>query len=101
MVGLEGLDKLKKKKFHLIRDSSDSTNYATGKYIALLNGNFLHVVQTGCGAHPASYPMGTGTLSPGAKRQGREADHSSPASAEIKKRGSIHPLPHTSSWLSG
>jgi hypothetical protein len=26
-----------------------------------------------------------GALSPGVKRQGREADHSSPASAEVKK----------------
>jgi hypothetical protein len=45
----------------------------------------LHVVQTGCGAHPTSYPMGTGTLSPGVKRQGREADYSPPVSAEVKK----------------
>jgi hypothetical protein len=37
-------------------------------------------VQTGSGAHPASYPMGTGV-----KRQGREADHSLPTSAEVKK----------------
>jgi hypothetical protein len=27
------------------------------------------------------------------KRQGREADHSPPTSAEVKKCGSIHPLP--------
>jgi hypothetical protein len=32
-----------------------------------------------------SYPMDTGALSPGVKRQGREADHSPPASAEVKK----------------
>jgi hypothetical protein len=25
--------------------------------------SFLHVVQTGSGVHPASYPMGTGALS--------------------------------------
>jgi hypothetical protein len=37
-------------------------------------------------------------LSPGVKRPGREADHSPPASAEIKKTGSIHLLPNTSSW---
>jgi hypothetical protein len=45
----------------------------------------LHVVQTGSGAHPASYPMGTRGSSPGVKRPGREADHSPPASAEVKK----------------
>jgi hypothetical protein len=41
----------------------------------------LHVIQTGSGAHPASYRMGTGALSPGVKRLVREADHSSPTSA--------------------
>jgi hypothetical protein len=47
--------------------------------------NFLHV-QTGSGAHPASYPMGTGGSFPrGVKRQKGEADHSSPTSAEVKK----------------
>jgi hypothetical protein len=30
----------------------------------------LHVTQTGYGAHPASYPMGTGGLSPGGKAAG-------------------------------
>jgi hypothetical protein len=38
-----------------------------------------------------------GTLSPGVKRQGREADQSPPTSAEVKK---IYPLPHTPSWRS-
>jgi hypothetical protein len=42
-------------------------------------------VQTGSGAHPASYPMGTGGPFPGGKaRRGRDADHSSPSSAEVK-----------------
>jgi hypothetical protein len=31
----------------------------------------------------------------GVKRLGGEADHSPPTSAEVKKCGSIHPLPHT------
>jgi hypothetical protein len=50
-------------------------------------GNFSlrHRVQTGSGAKPLSYPMGTGALfSPATKRPGRETDHSSPSSAEIK-----------------
>jgi hypothetical protein len=29
--------------------------------------SLLHVIQTGSGAHPASYPMGTGTSFPGGK----------------------------------
>jgi hypothetical protein len=42
-------------------------------------------VQTGSGAHPASYPMGTGGPYPGGKaRPGRDADHSPPSSAEVK-----------------
>jgi hypothetical protein len=47
--------------------------------------SLLHVVQTGSEAHPASCPMSTGGSIPGVKRQGREADHSPPASAEVKK----------------
>jgi hypothetical protein len=39
-----------------------------------------------------------GVFSPRVIRQGREADHSSPANAEIKTRGAIHLFPHTSSW---
>jgi hypothetical protein len=46
----------------------------------------LHVVQTGRGVNPASYPIGTGGLfPPGVKRQGREAGHTPPISAEVKK----------------
>jgi hypothetical protein len=42
-------------------------------------------VQTGFGAHPASYPMGTGDSFPGGKaRSGRDADYSPPSSAEVK-----------------
>jgi hypothetical protein len=47
--------------------------------------SLLHVVQTGSGVNPPSYPMGTGALSSEVKRLGREADHSPPASAEVKK----------------
>jgi hypothetical protein len=42
-------------------------------------------VQTGSGAHPASYPMGTGgSFSGGKGRPERDADHSPPFSAEVK-----------------
>jgi hypothetical protein len=57
----------------------------------------LHNVQTGSGAHPATYPMGTGAIFPGVKRQGREADHSPTSSAEVKNGGAIPPIPDTSS----
>jgi hypothetical protein len=46
---------------------------------------FSPCVQTGSGAHPTSYPMGTGGSFPGGKaRPGRDADHSPPSSAEVK-----------------
>jgi hypothetical protein len=41
-------------------------------------------VQTGSGAHPAFYTMGTRGPFPGGKsRPGRDADHSPPSSAEV------------------
>jgi hypothetical protein len=36
------------------------------------DSSVLHSVQTGSGAHPASYPMGTEHSSPGLKRSKRE-----------------------------
>jgi hypothetical protein len=54
-----------------------------------------HHVQTDSGAHPASYPVGTGTLTPG-----READHSRHLMPKLRMRGSIPPLPNSSSWSS-
>jgi hypothetical protein len=62
------------------------------------NFSLLHSVQTCSGAHPASYPMGTGALSPGVKGPGREAGHSPPSSAKAKSSGAIPPLPNRSSW---
>jgi hypothetical protein len=45
----------------------------------------LHSIQTGSGAHLASYPKGTGGGSlPGVKRPGREADLLSSCSNEVK-----------------
>jgi hypothetical protein len=37
---------------------------------------------------------------PGERRPGREADHSSPSSTDIKNGGVIPPLPRRSSWHS-
>jgi hypothetical protein len=50
------------------------------------SGNFsLHRrVQTGSGAHPASYSVGTTSYFPGVKRPGRKAENSLPSSAEVK-----------------
>jgi hypothetical protein len=50
-------------------------------------GFFLQpLVQTSSGAHPASYTISTGGFFPGGKAwPGRDADHSPPSSAEVKK----------------
>jgi hypothetical protein len=52
--------------------------------------SILHVVQTDSGGHPTSYPLGTGALSPGVKRLGREADHSAPTSAKVEKNVALY-----------
>jgi hypothetical protein len=58
----------------------------------------FHSVQTGCGAHPASHPVDTGSDFPRAKRSGREAAQLPPTSIEVKNGGAVLPLPHMSSW---
>jgi hypothetical protein len=48
--------------------------------------SLLHVLWTGSGTHPASYPMGTGASFPGGKAAGALSwPLTSPASAEDKK----------------
>ena len=50
---------------------------------------FAAPVQTGPGAHPVSYTMGTGSF-PEVKRPGRGVDHPPPYSAEVKERVSLY-----------
>jgi hypothetical protein len=57
-----------------------------------------HRVQTGSGAHPTSSPVGTGVLSPGVKRPGREADHSSSSSAKVENVLSSAPPYAFTAW---
>ena len=46
---------------------------------------FSAPVQTGPGAHPDSYTMGTGCFR-GVKRPGRGVEHPPPSSADVKER---------------
>jgi hypothetical protein len=46
--------------------------------------SLLHSVQTGSGVQLASYPMCTRDVFQGVKQSGREADHSTLSSAEVK-----------------
>ena len=50
---------------------------------------FSAPLQTGPGAHPASYTMGTESFS-GVKRPGRGVDHPPPSSAEVKERVELY-----------
>jgi hypothetical protein len=63
-------------------------------------GNFslLRRVQTGSGAHLASYVIVTGGSSPVIKRPGREADRSRHSSAEVKESVALYLHPSMSSW---
>jgi len=50
-----------------------------------VEARFSTPFQTGPGAYPASYTMGTGSL-PGVKWLGRGADHPPLSKAEVKER---------------
>jgi hypothetical protein len=58
----------------------------------LQESSLLHIVQTVSGSHQASYPVGTGR---GVKLTTRLL-----LVPRSRKRGSIYPFPHTSSWRS-
>jgi hypothetical protein len=59
-----------------------------------VNFSLLNSIQTGSGPiEPLIQWV------PGVKQSGREADHSSPSTAEIKNGEAITPRPHTSSWI--
>jgi hypothetical protein len=65
-----------------------------GARIFLLSTSFRPVLGP---THPPMQWV-PGALSSVVKRPGRETDDSPPASAEVKTRGSMHPLPYTPSW---
>ena len=78
---------LQKKKNNTCLDSlvDIATRYGLdGPGIASRWGaRFSAPVQTGPGAHPAFYTMGTESF-PGVKRPGRGVDHPPPSSAEVE-----------------
>jgi hypothetical protein len=74
--------------------------------IKIVSQNSSVGIATGCGLDdgdsiPDSLQTGSWAthhpISPGVKRQRREADHSPLSSAEVKNGGAIPPPPHTSS----
>jgi hypothetical protein len=63
--------------------------------------SLLHSAQAGSGAHPASFPMGTGVSFPrGLSGQAVKLTTHLQLLPRSRKRGSIPPLPHTPSWRS-
>jgi hypothetical protein len=60
---------------------------------------FSATSQTGSGSTQTPIQWAPGPLSSGIKRPGREADRSSPSSAEVKKDGAIYRLPRMSLCL--
>jgi hypothetical protein len=52
--------------------------------VRIENASFCHRVHVGSGAHIASYPEGSGALTPVVKRPGREAGHSTPSNAKVR-----------------
>jgi hypothetical protein len=54
-----------------------------------VGARFFAPIQTGPGAHPASYTMGTGSF-PWVKRPGRGVDHPSSSSTEVKERVQLY-----------
>ena len=54
-----------------------------------MGSRFSAPFQTGPGAYPASYTLGTESF-PGVKRPGRGVDHPPPSSAEVKERVELY-----------
>jgi hypothetical protein len=78
---------------HMLGVGTAQPAWRLAPFPAVQDFSLLHGVQTGSVRHLASYPVdGTLSLTPG-----READHSSPPNATVKKGGAIPPLP-MSSW---
>jgi hypothetical protein len=79
------------------QDSSDGivTGYGQCKILLFSTASRLTL-----GPTQAPIQLVLGAIFPGVNWLRREADHSPPSSAEVKKGGSIPPLPHTSSWRS-
>jgi len=74
--------------FNLGRYSSVGIATRFGDRI-LLGARYSAPVQTGPGAHPASYTFGTGSF-PEVKRPGHSFDHPSPSSAKVKGRVEVY-----------
>jgi hypothetical protein len=62
-----------------------------------VGARFSAGIQTGPGAHPASYTVGT-TSFPGVKWLGRGFNHPPPSRVEVKERVELYLSPSVPSW---
>jgi hypothetical protein len=77
-------------RFFIIFLADVATRYGLDGPVRIpLKARFSAPVQTGPGAHPASYTMGTGSF-PGIKRQERGVNHPSPSRTEVKETVEIY-----------
>jgi hypothetical protein len=67
------------------RDSSVGIRAGRSGDRILVGARYSAPVQTGPETHPASCTKGTGSC-PGVKRPGRDVEHPTPSSAEVKER---------------
>jgi hypothetical protein len=63
------------------------------------NSSVLQSIQTGSGAHSASYSMGTGDSFLKGKAEGAWSSQLTAISAKLKNGGAIPPLPQETSWF--
>jgi hypothetical protein len=76
-------------------DTSVSAVWTTMVRFSAVAENFFlrHRVQTGSGSHPASYPTGSGALSPGVRGWGVKLTTHLHLVPRLRKREAIPPLP--------
>ena len=79
---------------HSLREAnliySDYLRAARSGYRISVGSRLYATFQTGPGAHPAYYKIGTGYLSRGLRRPGRGVNHPPPSSAEVKERVELY-----------
>jgi hypothetical protein len=106
VIKLSGVCVVSKENISALKEYNIKRHYEikrglSGRGIGVQNGDFsLYSGQTGVRVHPASYQWVSGAIFPRVKGPGREADHSSLSSAEVKNGGAIPPLPNSTSSLS-
>jgi len=74
---------------HLVANSRNSSATTDTFSMMLQNLDLSAHVQTGHGAHPASYTMGTWPF-PGVKWPGRDVDHTPLSNVEVKERVELY-----------